>query len=113
MSGLADLYNVPLTDDERAQWAFAHMAHHRDINRVIYQLTQVSLPEYALDPIDLGDTGTWEYQHQIMHDNQNAILGIQGNDLTSVNWKDPNLLEGWIFLNRNEHYQAAAILEIG
>lgn len=113
MSGIADLYNVPGTDEERAQWAFAHMAHHRDINRVIYQLVKVSLPEYSLDPINVNDTGTWEDQHQIMHANHNALLGIQGQDLTGVNWKDPELLEGWIFLNRNEHYQAAAILGIG
>jgi hypothetical protein len=113
MSGLADLYNVPSTDEERALWAFVHMAHHRDINRAIYQLVKVSLVEYPLDPIDVNDTGQWEYQHQLMHDNQNAILGITGNDLTDVNWKDPRLLEGWIFLNRVEHYQASAILGIG
>lgn len=113
MSGLADLYNVPMNDEERAIWSFAHMAHHRDINRVIYQLTKFALVEYPLDPIDPNDTDQWEYQHQLMHDNQNALLGITGNDLTNVNWKDPTLLEGWIFLNRNEHYQAATILGIG
>jgi hypothetical protein len=113
MSALASLYNVPLSDEERAQWAFAHMAHHRDINRVIYQLVKVSLPEYALDPINPDDPGDWEYQHQIMHDNQNSLLGIKGNDLSQVDWKNQNLLAGWIWLQGNEHYQAAAILEIG
>ena len=113
MSGLADLYNVPTTDDERAQWAFAHMAHHRDINEKIYVLIAVALPEYILDPIDPKDTGQWEYLHQIMHDNQNALLGIQGQDLTGVDWKDPTILNGWIWLNSSEHYQASDILEIG
>jgi hypothetical protein len=113
VSGLADLYNVPVTDDERAIWAFAHMAHHRDINRRIYELVKVSLVEYPLDPIDVNNTGDWEYQHQIMHDSQNQLLGIQGNDLTGVQWKDMTLLEGWIFLNRFEHYRASSILGIG
>ena len=113
MSGLADLYNVPNNDEERALWAFAHMAHHRDINRRIYELVKVALVEYPLEPIDVNDTSNWEYQHQIMHDSQNQLLGIQGNDLTSVDWKNPELLEGWIFLNRVEHYQAASILGIG
>ena len=113
MSGLADLYNVPTTDSERAQWAFAHMAHHRDINQEIYSLIKVALPEYILDPIDPNDVGQWEYQHQQMHDAQNAILGIQGQDLTGVDWKDQRLLAGWIFLNQSEHYQASNILEIG
>jgi hypothetical protein len=113
MSGLADLYNVPATDDEREQWAFAHMAHHRDINAQIYTLIKLALPEYVLEPIDINDTGTWDYQHQLMHDNQNFILGIEGQDLTGIDWKDQNLLAGWIWLNVSEHYQASAILEIG
>jgi hypothetical protein len=113
MSAVADLYNVPASDEDRAFWAFAHMAHHRDINRVIYQLVKVSLPEYVLDHIDPNDTGQWEDQHQIMHDSQNALLGIKGNDLTGINWQDRNLLAGWIFLNSSEHLQAANILGIG
>jgi len=48
-----------------------------------------------------------------MHDNFNEILGIQGQDLTGINWKDQNLLSAWIWLNGSEHYQASQILEIG
>ena len=113
MSGLANLYNVPGTDSERAQWSFSHMAHHRDINQQIYNLLKIALPEYILDPIDPNNTGQWEDQHQIMHDTQNQLLGIQGQDLTGVDWHDPRILAGWIFLNSNEHYQAAQILRIG
>src|SRR5882724_2085635 len=113
MSGIADLYNVPSTDAERAQWSFAHMAHHRDINRRIYELIAVALPEYIIDPVNPDNPGDWEYLHQAMHDNQNQILGIQGQDLTQVDWKDQRLLAAWIFLNSSEHVQASDILEIG
>ena len=113
MSGLASLANVPSTDEERAQWAFAHMAHHRDINFKIYNLIKVALPEYSLDPIDPNDTSTWEYQHQLMHDQQNTLLGISGQDLTGVDWKDQRILAAWVQLNVNEHFQASDILEIG
>lgn len=113
MSGLANLYNVPTNDQERAQWSFSHMAHHRDIALRIYTLIKVALPEYILDPINPDDTGEWEYQHQLMHDNQNQLLGIQGQDLTGVDWKDQRILASWIFLNSSEHYQASNILEIG
>ena len=89
------------------------MAHHRDINEKIYVLLKLALPEYILDPIDPNDTGTWEYQHQLMHDNQNSILGIQGQDLTGVDWKNPEVLTAWVFLNSSEHYQAAEELLIG
>ena len=113
MSAIANIYNVPSTDSELASWAFAHMAHHRDINRRIYELVSISLPEYTLDPIDPNDVGQWEYQHQLMHNNQNQVLGIMGFDLSEVNWQDSNLLAGWIWLNASEHLQAADILEIG
>lgn len=109
---LASLYNVPSTDSERSQWAFAHMAHHRDINRRIYELTLVALPEFILDPINIENNGDWEYQHQEMHNNQNSILGIAGFDLSELNWTKQNELAGWVFLNGQEHRQAAAILEI-
>jgi hypothetical protein len=113
VSGLASLANVPGTDAERAQWSFAHAAHHRDIAAKIYLLVKIALPEYILDPLDPNDTGQWEYQHQQMHDNENAVLGIEGQDLTGIDWKNPNELSQWVQLNFSEHYQASNILEIG
>lgn len=112
MSALASLYNVPSTDTERSQWSFAHMAHHRDINRRLYELTLVALPEFILDPVNPTDTGSWEYQHQQMHNNQNQLLGIAGFDLSELDWTKQNELAGWVFLNALEHRQAADILEI-
>lgn len=113
VSGIANLVNVPATEAERSRWAFSHMAHHRDIILAIYNLILVALPEYILDPIDVNDVGQWEYQHQQMHDNQNQLLGISGQDLTGVDWKNERLLAAWIQLNYNEHLQASDILEIG
>ena len=113
MSAIAALFNVPSNAQELSQWATAHATHHRDINRVLYQLTGADLPEFVLDPIDPSNTGVWEDQHQVMHQNQNAILGINGFDLSEVDFKNLDLLTGWITLNANEHYQAAAILGIG
>lgn len=109
---LASLYNVPSTDNERSQWAFAHMAHHRDINRKIYELLAIALPEFILDPINPADMGSWEYQHQEMHNNQDSILGIAGFDLSELDWTNQNELAGWIYLNALEHKQASDILEI-
>lgn len=113
MSGVAALSNTPTTPAELALWASVHMTHHRDINRRIYELAGVSLPEFMLDPINPHDTGVWEDQHQQMHQDMDSLLGISGFDLTNVNFENESLLSGWIQLHFNEHYQAANILEIG
>ena len=113
MSAIAALYNVPSTPEELNEWAFAHAAHHADIIRVLYQKLGVNLDQYVLDPIPKESTGVWVYQHQIMHQQMDALLGIDGNDLSDVDFRDPNELAGWIYLNSSEHFQASNILGIG
>lgn len=113
MSAIAALYNVPSTLSEMNSWAFAHAAHHRDINRVIYQLVGTVLAENILDPLNPNDIGVWLYQHQLMHDQFESVLGIAGYDLLDVDWQDPAELAGWIHLNADSHQQAANILQIG
>ena len=113
MSAIAALYNVPSTDSEFNSWAFAHAAHHRDIARVIYEVTGTQLPEFVLDPMDPENSQIWIYQHQLMHQNQDAILGIAGYDLLEVDWQDDGQRAAWVLLNANEHLQAANILGIG
>lgn len=113
MSAVADLYNVPGNDQERSVWSSAHMAHHRDINRVIYQLIGLALPEYLLNPVDPNNTGPWDDLHQAMHQQMDEVLGISGFNLLGVDWNSQELLASWIFLNATEHKQAADILEIG
>ena len=113
MSGIAGIFNIPRTPEELKVWATVHATHHININTAIYQLTGINLPGFVLDPIDPENTSVWEDQHQVMHDNQNQILGIAGFDLSEVDFTNQELLTGWIQLNSNEHYQASNILEIG
>lgn len=113
MSAIAALFNVPSTEAELASWSFAHAAHHTDIIRVIYQTTGKQLDSFVLDPFDINNPQVWLYQHQLVHNQQNAILQISGNDLLDVDFKEHNELAGWIFLNSSEHFQAANILGIG
>lgn len=111
---LATLYNVPASQPELDEWAFAHMAHHRDIIRLIYELGAIALPEYALDPVQTDTTSTdWERLHQTMHTQMDILLGIAGYNLLGVNWQDENRLSAWIVLNADEHFQAGNILGLG
>lgn len=109
---IAVLMEYPRSEAHWQEWAFANMAHHRDINRRIYELTGNNLPESVMDPFDLHDPVSWSYKHQLMHDRQNAVLGIQGFNLVGVDWQDDEDMEGWIAAHLNEHYQASTILGI-
>lgn len=110
MSGLASLANIPASPETWAQFNFAHAAHHRDINRLIFIATNIALPEFILDPVDIENPGVFSFQHQTMHNNQNSILGITGLDLTDVNWQDDAQKAIWFWLNFQEHYQASGKL---
>ncbi len=115
MSGIAGLYNVPQTPEEWATWATTHAAHHRDINRRIYELSsgQIIEPEYILDPINFRDIEEWQAQNQTAHKSMDIVLGISGYDLTGVDFGNNDALAAWIQLHSNEHYQAANVLGIG
>lgn len=113
MSSIASLFNVPKTQTEVNEWSFAHMAHHRDIIRTIYELGAIALPEYSLDPINPADTANWERLHQTMHDQMNSVLGIAGFNLLGLNWQDENNLAAWIQLNSIEHREVSDFLVMG
>ena len=113
---IANLYNVPTTQEQLSNWAFAHMANHRDIIRIIYERISLALPEYALDPVvpnSVGEESDWERLHQTMHTQMDVILGIAPYNLLGLDWKDENKLSAWIQLNADEHRQASDILRLG
>jgi hypothetical protein len=110
---VANLFNVPIDDTTLAQWSFAHMAHHRDILLAIYNDFHVALPEYALDPFNPTERDNWEYLHQQMHDQMNAICGVDGNNLLFIDWQNENARAGWILLNGAEHRQVGDFLSVG
>lgn len=109
---VAAIFNVPSNQAEFNDWSFCHSDHHTNVAAKL-RTVGIVVPTYILDPINPADTGTWEYQHQLIHDAIDQVLGIQGFDLSDINWQDRNEFAGWIFLNANEHYQMAAILEVG
>lgn len=104
---IASLFNIPSTEDELSAWSFAHMAHHRDVNRAILMQAGVVVPEYILDPFDPDNAATWLQQHQSMHNVTDEIYGISGYDLTEVNWADQSMRAGWIYLNAQLHVSEA------
>lgn len=109
---LALLSTDPVTPTLFTEWSFSHMAHHQDIARRIYELYGRALPLFVIDPVDPRDPEAMLQNHQTMHNNQNAVLGIDGNDLLSVDFGDREQRAAWIFLNFSEHQQANQILGV-
>lgn len=109
---LADLIVPPSRPDLLNLFSFANQDQHRLINAAIFQKNGMTLAEYVLDPIAGREFEEWLDLHQQMHNNQNAVLGIQGYNLSDVNWKDVSQLEEWTAMHYQEHNAAALILGI-
>ncbi len=110
---VATLFQRPETADEFSTWSFTHQAMHRDIARVIFEVSGIRLDEFVLDPFDPKDEASWATTHQIMHEQMNRVLGISGFPLNAVDWSNSDQLETWLRVHGNEHFQAGQILNIG
>ena len=109
---LANIWNVPQTTDDLQWWSFSNCALHNQILAAIQRQTGIILTTYLIDPIVATDYGGWAYRHQIMHNQQNAVLGIQGNDLTNFDPTNNDVFRGWIELHASEMQQACNLLGI-
>ena len=113
--GLATLLNLPTTPELLTQFSFANQDSHRKIAAAAFaQKNGVVLPVYPVDPIPLfgGGIQVFGYNHQVMHDAMDALLGIQGQDLTGLNFENEAQLSAWIQQHFIEHYQAETMLGV-
>lgn len=103
---LGPLYNIS-TDADFSAFAFANADHHTLVTQAINQNLPASqaLTFYILDPIPDFDLQNWLRRHQQSHNDINSALGIQGTDLTDVNFKKQDEREAWAELHASEHIQ--------
>ena len=107
---VANLFNVPGDEATLLQFSFANMAEHHKIAQTLFDDRGIRVDIFILDPLPINDPGVWLYQHQQAHNDQNAALGISGNDLTTVDLKDQGQFAAWIRLHAIEHREGAQIL---
>jgi len=107
------IYAHPESADEWSTWGFNHAANHYDWVAQIQSQKGVQIDRFVLDPVDPNDLGMWLYNHQVMHDQVNAVLGTQGFNLLSLDLQDPNELAMWLRLNGDEHVRISAALGVG
>lgn len=107
-----DIFNVPNTPEELQRWSFLHMALHRSENLAVLRQHGIILVENFLDPIDVTPNGSWFYDHQVMHNNVDQILGIEQFNLLDVDWEDSSQRIGWLQSHAQLHKQETDQLEV-
>jgi hypothetical protein len=109
---VADIFNFPATEQDTAQWSILHMILHRSQLREVFLRYNTVLQEYVLDPIPTDDPRLWLQQHQQMHNDVDAVLGLSSENLTEVDWEDQGSKAGWIQAHAQLHQQETNALGI-
>ena len=101
-------------DDDRSReiWSFSNSTDHDDVRQAIFLQKGVNIEQVVLYPIDWQDWDAYAARHQRVHNQINAALGVSGNDLTRVDFKDREGLEEWNMSHFNEHQSWRAVLKI-
>lgn len=106
-----NVFNVPGTAEELAQWSFLHMALHRSEILAVFRRRNVILTEFVLEPIDTTPNSAWLQQHQQMHDEVDQQTGVAQFNLIDVDWSDEAQRLGWFQSHAQLHRQETDALE--
>lgn len=100
--------------DERALevWSIQHARDHDAIRIAIQAQYGKNIAQYQLDPIPVSGLEKWLLDHQQAHNDMNAELGTNGEDLSIIDLKDPQAVQAWSWENFSEHRDARSILKI-
>ena len=100
--GLPQILTPPPGDAGWREYWFQHYQDHLDIVQKLQSLG-IPLTVYAIYPwFDPGKDTILEL-HQQYHDDMNLALGTSGSDLSELDFKKPNEVESWAWLNYLEH----------
>jgi hypothetical protein len=109
---LAAVINPSPGDDDFSAWAFNHYQDHLEIIQGVVKEGGPQLELLEIDQINFQDVQSWLERHQQMHNDMNAVLKLQGNDLTAVDFRDVGQRQSWMWLNFREHFNAREALAI-
>jgi hypothetical protein len=106
---IANLLNIPNKEDVHSFdfFSFSNMDQHRIVTEAILAKHNVGIELYPLDPIPFFALPDWLRLHQQSHNAINGVLGVDGVDLTSVDFQDEAEIGAWLRLHENEHVQWA------
>jgi hypothetical protein len=108
----AQLYNIPTTPREVAEWTLANADSHTLIINAILAKYNMQLEMYVLDPVPQFDLQNFLLRHQQAHDQFESVLNIEGNDYTSLDFNNPEAVHYLFYQHANEHILAHSQLGI-
>jgi len=104
---LAMVLYPPPTDNGFHEWSLSHYQHHLAIISAIQQTKKIFLPVYPIWPFPQTNIDVWLENHQLLHNEMNAVFQNIGNDLSSIDWQDTRQRDAFFYLNFQEHRSAA------
>lgn len=107
----AVLANVPRSETDWKWWAWHHRESHAAIRQAIAAKYGVRLQDYQIEPIPADGEYFLEANNH-MHSDFNSVLGLQSQDLQSVDLNDESALRAWIWDHFREHRDAEIALGI-
>lgn len=93
-------------------WIYHHAKDHEELRQAVQARLGINLPLLVLDPLVPQDVKGWLERHQQSHNNFNAVLGLNGNDLSVVDFNNRDQAQAWFWLNFQEHQSAHQALAI-
>lgn len=106
------ILDVPPVETGWQEWVFNHARDHQEIIDAVRVKKNIILPYYNLDQFNPDSPTVWLEAHQQAHSDMNVIFGIAGNDIESLDFKKPNEVQAWLWLNFQEHNGVRSHLKI-
>ena len=104
---LASLFYPPPTPAGFEEFAFSNYQHHQAIIDAARTVKNVTLTLYQIWPVNPRNFQQWLAAHQQQHDDMNALYGVPGSDLTSLDLNDPRQVEAFFLVHASEHRDVA------
>ena len=108
----AVLYEAPHNPEEWLRWSFPHRNSHDNIRASIAANGGARLADYPVDPIRGPQLGDFLQYNSQLHSDMNSALGLQSEDLLSVDFNEDAQRLAWIQVHAREHESAELALGI-
>ena len=110
--GLANLFRPAPGDDGWQEFWFNNWIDHQDIQQAIQAQLSVNQEIYIINPWLDSDASAILQRHQQFHNDMDGAVGINGEDLSSIDFKNQRAIEEWVFQHYQDHLAAHQILGI-